>query len=115
MKRTVLLCLVLVALLSACGGSATSLSGVTWTVTSLSGVDADPSVTMTANFGSDNRLTGNGGCNEYSAGYTVSGSTLTIDSPTSSMMSCNEMADQRKANTSTFWKTAAATRSRAAS
>ena len=97
MKRALRSVLILVVLLSACGStSATSLTGVTWTVTSLSGVDVDPSVTMTANFGSDDKLTGNGGCNEYSAGYTVSGKDLTIDSPMSSMMSCNEMVDQQE-------------------
>ena len=96
MKRTLLLCLVLVALLSACGGSATSLTGVTWTVTALSGVNVDPSVPMTGTFGTDGKLTGSGGCNNYTANYTASGSNLTIDSPSSTMMTCTEVVNQQE-------------------
>ncbi|MCA9869910.1 MAG: META domain-containing protein [Anaerolineae bacterium] len=95
MKRTILLCLVLVALVSACGG-ATSLTGTTWTVTALSGVSVDPTVPMTGVFGSDGKLTGTGGCNNYSAAYTASGKNLTIESPVSSTMACNEATDQQE-------------------
>lgn len=97
MKRTLALVLILIVLISACSSTSTaSLTGVTWTVTSLSGVDVDPSVAMTGTFGTDGKLTGNGGCNEYSAGYTTSGKDLTISSPVSSTMACTEVVDQQE-------------------
>ena len=53
MKRVLLIGLILAVLLAACGGSATSLTGTTWTVTSLQGVGVDPTVKITAIFGTD--------------------------------------------------------------
>ena len=96
MKRTVLILLIMVALISACGASTASLTGATWTVTALSGVNVDPSVPMTGTFGTDGKLTGSGGCNNYTANYTASGSNLTIDSPSSTMMTCTEVVNQQE-------------------
>ncbi|MEZ4768260.1 MAG: META domain-containing protein [Caldilineales bacterium] len=95
MKRTILLCLVLAALVSACGG-ATPLTGTAWTVSALSGVSVDPTVPMTGVFGSDGQLTGSGGCNNYTAAYTTSGKDLTIESPVSTTMACTETVDQQE-------------------
>ncbi len=97
MKR-VLLIGVLAFLLAACGGSAASLAGPTWTVTSMPGVDVQPTVTITAVFGSDGMVTGSGGCNNYNAAYTVSGSSLTIQSPAATMMSCPEDINQQESD-----------------
>ena len=45
--------------------------------------------TTTAVFGSDWKLSGTGGCNQYSAGYTTTASNgITITQPTSTMMAC---------------------------
>ncbi len=98
MKRTILLCLLLAALVSACGGGATSLTGTNWTVTSLSGVQVDPTVAITGVFGTDGNLTGSGGCNTYTAGYTTSGKDLTISSPVATKMACNETTDQQESD-----------------
>lgn len=96
MKKAVLMALILVALLAACSGSATSLMGPTWTVTSLTGVGVDPTVTITAVFGSDGKITGSGGCNNYTAAYTVDGSSITIESPAATQMACAEIANQQE-------------------
>jgi heat shock protein HslJ len=88
--------LMLTALVAACGGSAASLSGPTWTVTSLTGVGVDPTVTMTAVFGEDGQITGSGGCNNYTATYTVDGSTITIEAPASTRMACPENVNQQE-------------------
>lgn len=97
MKRALALVLILAALISACSNtSATSLTGVTWTVTSLSGVNVDPSVPITGTFGADDKLTGSGGCNSYSADYTASGQDLTISSPVATTMACAEGVDQQE-------------------
>lgn len=94
-KHVILGVVVLAVMLAACSGSS-SLTGVTWTVTAMPGVDIDPTVPITAVFGADGQVTGSGGCNNYSAAYTTSGSNLTVSSPMSSMMSCNEGVDQQE-------------------
>lgn len=95
-QRFVLGILILALTLAACGGGSASLTGVTWTVTAMPGVGVDPTVPITAVFGTDGKVSGSGGCNNYSADYTVSGSNLTVASPMSSMMSCNEGVDQQE-------------------
>ncbi len=96
--RRVLLIGVLAILLAACGGSTASLSGPTWTVSSMPGVGVDPTATITALFGSDGMVSGSGGCNNYSAAYTVNGSSLTIQSPAATMMSCSEEINQQESD-----------------
>ena len=51
---------------------------------------------VTAEFGPDGRVTGNAGCNNYFAGYTVDGNNLTISQAGSTMMACEptEIMDQ---------------------
>ena len=51
---------------------------------------------MTGTFGTDGKLTGSGGCNNYTANYTASGSNLTIDPPSSTMMTCTEVVNQQE-------------------
>lgn len=96
--RRVLLIGVLAILLAACGGSTASLAGPTWTVTAMPGVDVQPTVTITALFGSDGMVSGSGGCNNYSAAYTVNGSSLTIQAPAATMMSCSEEINQQESD-----------------
>jgi len=51
----------------------------------------------TAIFGSNWKLSGSGGCNEYSAGYTTTASNgITITKPTSTMMACAEPVMQQE-------------------
>ncbi len=96
MKRVIVITMILAALLAACSGSATSLTGPTWTVTSLSGVGVDPTVAITAVFGADGQITGSGGCNNYTAPYTTDGSSITIESPAATQMACAELVNQQE-------------------
>ena len=91
-----LLVLLLAFVLAACGGSAASLAGPTWTVSSLAGVGVDPTVPITAVFGTDGMVTGSGGCNNYGAAYTTSGNNLTVQSPAATAMACSEVVDQQE-------------------
>ncbi|MGW8225878.1 MAG: META domain-containing protein [Anaerolineales bacterium] len=45
---------------------------------------------ITANFGEDGRLTGNAGCNNYSAAYEIDGDQITIGPAISTRMACGE-------------------------
>ena len=62
----------------------------------------------TAVFGSDWKLSGNGGCNQYSAGYTTTASNgITITQPTSTMMACAEPVMQQETQYLSLLPTAA--------
>jgi len=62
----------------------------------------------TAIFGSNWKLSGSGGCNEYSAGYTTTASNgITITQPTSTMMACAEPVMQQETQYFSLLPTAA--------
>jgi len=62
----------------------------------------------TAIFGSNGKLSGSGGCNEYSAGYTTTASNgITITQPTSTMMACAEPVMQQETQYFSLLPTAA--------
>ena len=48
---------------------------------------------ITANFGTDGQLSGNAGCNDYSAGYVASGDTLTIGEIATTFRFCESPPD----------------------
>lgn len=99
MKRALSIGAILVVLIAGCSSpSGAGLTGPTWTVASLSGVGVDPSVKITAVFGTDGKISGSGGCNSYSASYTTSGKNLTVQSPGSTMMSCGEAVDKQESD-----------------
>jgi heat shock protein HslJ len=68
--------------------------GVNWEVVNFNNGQAltgpVAGTTITAVFGEDGQMSGNAGCNNYSAGYTVEGSSLTIGPAISTMMMCAE-------------------------
>jgi heat shock protein HslJ len=64
--------------------------------------------TTNAIFGSDWKLSGTGGCNQYSAGYTTTASNgITITQPTSTMMACAEAVMQQETQYLSLLPTAA--------
>jgi heat shock protein HslJ len=64
--------------------------------------------TTNAVFGSDWKLSGTGGCNQYSAGYTTTASNgITITQPTSTMMACAEAVMQQETQYLSLLPTAA--------
>jgi heat shock protein HslJ len=61
----------------------------------------------TAVFGSDNKLSGSGGCNQYSAVYKASGKNITISQSTSTMMACKDNIMQQETQYFSLLPTAA--------
>jgi heat shock protein HslJ len=51
---------------------------------------------VTALFGSSGKLSGSGGCNQYSAAYSVSGTSITISQPATTLMACEESVMQQE-------------------
>jgi heat shock protein HslJ len=94
--------MVLLALATACGGSAGDedggsaetlpLEGVQWILTAGIAVDGWETVAPTAAF-ADGSVTGSTGCNRYNASYTVDGETLAIGAVASTRMACPPPAD----------------------
>lgn len=69
------------------------IAGTSWQVTGINngrqavaGVIAGTQPTM--NFGSDGRLAGSAGCNDYSAGFTSEGSAIRISAPAATRKAC---------------------------
>ena len=62
--------------------------GPTWTVTSLTGVGVDPTVTITAVFGSDGKITGSGGCNRYFGPVSIDGTAISFGSLGATRKAC---------------------------
>jgi heat shock protein HslJ len=52
--------------------------------------------TTTADFGAVGKLSGSGGCNQYSATYTTSGQEITITQPASTRMACENALMQQE-------------------
>ncbi|MEZ4613242.1 MAG: META domain-containing protein [Caldilineaceae bacterium] len=75
--------------------ASTDLAGTDWQVIGYNNgreavVGVLTGTEITANFGTDGTLSGNAGCNQYFAGFTVDGDALTIDMPGSTMRFCAE-------------------------
>jgi heat shock protein HslJ len=71
------------------------LAGTNWEVIGYNnGKQAVTSVmagtTLTASFGKDGTLSGNGGCNDYNTSYTVTGNELTIGPIAATMKACSD-------------------------
>ena len=80
-----------------------SLTGGTWQATLLNnGKQAVSGVvegsTITAIFGTDGSLTGNGGCNNYNTTYKTDGNKITIQPAASTMMACADDVMKDEAN-----------------
>jgi heat shock protein HslJ len=67
------------------------LTGKVWALTELAGKPPAAGVGISAEFGSDGKVSGSAGCNRYSGTYTVSGNSITISSSmATTMMMCDE-------------------------
>jgi heat shock protein HslJ len=74
-----------------------SLAGTAWDVISYNNgreavVSLLPGIEITANFGANGEVTGNAGCNEYFASYSVNGNAIEIGTPGSTFRFCPEPA-----------------------
>ncbi len=75
----------------------TALTGTEWVATGVNNgkggvVSVLTGTELTAVFGEDGTVAGNGGCNEYSGSYTVDGESIDIGPLASTMKLCNEPA-----------------------
>lgn len=74
---------------SGCGGDAESLlTGGAWTVTHVAGQEVPGPRAVTLEFDGQGRLSGQGPCNRYSAGYQLTGEGLIISQGVSTRMAC---------------------------
>jgi heat shock protein HslJ len=77
------------------------LAGTAWQLLSYYNGSAEqpvvPGSTVTANFDSNSEMAGTGGCNTYSASYTVNGNQITITDVLSLQISCGSELDQQEA------------------
>jgi heat shock protein HslJ len=74
------------------GGSTTGLEGTTWVLSPTADIGADlGDITVTARFDSGT-VSGTSGCNTYTAGYEVDGSSLTIGPAASTRKACGPAA-----------------------
>ncbi len=73
------------------------LSNTTWVLVSFGNQEipqrVPPGTSITAIFNSGGKLSGNAGCNDYSAGYTVQANNITIGPTASTMMMCPDTMD----------------------
>ncbi len=94
---------VLLVLLGACGSgdandaAAGELAGTSWRLTAINGQAALPDAAVTLQFDAA-RASGSGGCNQYSGAYSRSGTSLSIEQVTSTLMACAQpILDQESA------------------
>lgn len=104
MKTMLMMAMLGAVLLSACAASPQSpeLGGQAWVLTSLDGSREVGSAAggndITLQFGEDGRAGGSGGCNQYGAGYTVSGNNVSFEQAVSTLMYCEpELVMQNEA------------------
>lgn len=73
-----------------------ALSGTRWTVVNYNNGSAIvtllPGTTVTVDFGTDGRVTGNSGCNTYQASFSLNGNAISIGQPAGTSMMCAEPA-----------------------
>ncbi len=75
-------------ILNKVASSPQQLSGSKWLLEDLAGTGVVDNVQTTIEFGVDNRLGGNGGCNRYFTGYQLDGSNFTVGLIGSTQMIC---------------------------
>ena len=68
------------------------LIGTRWTLTSMDGTAVPDGVTVTLDFGESGRVSGTGGCNQYSGDYTATGSSISFGAMNSTRMFCEGAA-----------------------
>ena len=105
MKKTILILLAAFILAACSGGSSASIQG-DWNLVSVSGPAAqltvDPQVETLITFGADGKLSGNVGCNSFGGDYTVDGNALTFGPVASTLMFCQETAEQEAITLAVF-------------
>jgi heat shock protein HslJ/uncharacterized protein YraI len=73
------------------------LANTFWRVVELIGNPPAAGSSMTTSFAADNTLSAFGGCNDYSATYTITGNVISISPLTGSKVSCSDAIDAQEA------------------
>jgi len=110
MKKLFLLVVITLMLTACAGGDSASLTG-TWALVSYgstsSPAPAAPGVDTSIEFGSDGKLSGNVGCNQFNGGYQVDGDKITFEQIVSTLMMCEgPVGDQEAAALAVFAESA---------
>lgn len=74
------------------------LAGTRWTITRIDGKPPEKGEPLTAYFGVDGRINGDGGCNNFSGPFIQTGSTVQIGELMSTRRACTDSARQRQEN-----------------
>jgi len=100
MKKILIGLLVVLALTACAGKTSVSIQGE-WKLVSYNQVPAVPNVETSIEF-KDGQLSGNVGCNGFGGDYTVDGTTITFGPVMSTMMFCNDVAQQEAGTLAVF-------------
>lgn len=96
---------IVVLILSACADAtvatsqpapAPGLVETAWIVTSVNGQGVVPAARPTMAFGADGKVSGTGGCNQYSAPYQTTGSSIAVGDIASTLMLCEGAASTQE-------------------
>ena len=109
MKKLVIGLLAVLMLAACAGGSSASVEGQ-WKLVSYgpasSQTPAAPDVETSIEFNSDGNMTGNVGCNGFGGEYSVKGDQMEFGPVMSTMMYCEEIAEQESGTLAVFQETA---------
>ena len=101
MKNLIIVLLAVFALAACGGGSSASVQGV-WKLASYNQNPAVADVETSIEFASDGKMNGNVGCNGFGGDYSVDGDTITFGPVMSTMMFCENVADQEATTLATL-------------
>ena len=93
MKNMLFVVLLGILALSACSGKPSASIQGQWKLVSYNQTPAVPDVETSIEF-KDGQMSGNVGCNGFSGEYTIDGDTITFGPVMSTMMFCENVADQ---------------------
>lgn len=80
-----------------CGGRPLDLLlGAEWVVEDIGGTGLIDAARVTLRFSEDGRAGGRGGCNIYTAGFTLTGESLTFSAPAGTLMACAPALEQQE-------------------
>jgi len=101
MMKKIIIGLLLLFVLSACGGRTSASVEGQWELVSYNQTAAFPEVETSIEF-KDGQMNGNVGCNGFGGEYTVKGDAIEFGPVMSTMMFCESVADQESAVLATF-------------
>ncbi|HEY5730155.1 MAG TPA: META domain-containing protein [Anaerolineales bacterium] len=93
--KQIMIGLLAVMILAACGGGASASIEGGWKLVSYNGIHAVANVETTIEF-KDGQMSGNVGCNGFGGGYSMDGDTITFDPVESTLMFCEDPVGEQE-------------------